>query len=290
MRPDEKQLNQAKHFAALHSGTEVLLLPCAWDTSSAKVFELAGFSAIGTTSAGISASLGYSDGQRMSLTQNLAVAGSIGDCIDLPLSMDIEAGYSRNPAGVAAASRKVIQAGAVGLNIEDGFGGAEGLLADVTLQKEIIAAIRAMADDIGFPLFINARTDIWLHSGIPESQRMSEAIARANHYLEAGADGIFVPDMGDLERATIAGLAREIDAPINLIAGASTPPVDELGDLGVARLSLGPRPMRACLGFLSRMSNELLTHGTYRLMTSDAPSYGEVNDWFDRRAITGNGE
>ncbi len=135
----------------------------------------------------------------------------------------------------------------------------------------------------GIHLVINARTDIIMNND-DSPQYLREAIERGNAYREAGADCIFVPDVGNLDKKLFPVLVKEIDAPINIIAGATTPPIPELQDMGIARVSLGPRPMRAVLSFLRKLAKELMTTGTYKLMTESSISYSDVNQWFTRES------
>ncbi|MCP4358062.1 MAG: isocitrate lyase/phosphoenolpyruvate mutase family protein [Chloroflexi bacterium] len=277
------QLRQkAETFLAYHHAPPLLILPNAWDVSSAQVFALEGFKAIGTTSAGIAASLGYPDGQRMSLAETIAIVERIEQQIDLPISVDIEAGYATTLDGIAAAARAVLNVGAVGLNLEDSTGQPANPLCETAVQQEKLRVIRETAVAEGVHLLINARTDVYLIPGTEPKARLHQAIARGNAYKEAGADCIFVPDTSVLDKETIAHLVREIDAPINIIAGTTTPPIVELEQIGVARVSLGPRPMRATLTLLRKMSQELLELGAYDLINSATITYAEVNQWFKR--------
>jgi 2-methylisocitrate lyase-like PEP mutase family enzyme len=270
----------------MHEGPRLLLLPNAWDVVSAKIYEVEGFRAVGTTSAGIAAALGFADGERMALDDNLAVCRRIVEHVAIPVSVDIEAGYSECLDGLSETITKVINSGAVGVNIEDsakaGYGGTKsGTLLEPSAQADRIAAVRMAADSAGVPLVINARTDVLLDHGAASGKRLGEAIERGNTYRRAGADCIFVPDMGVLAESEIAVLANGIEAPLNLIAGKKTPSVQRLESLGVARLSFGPRPMRAALQFLRAMAREWLATGTYaQLTSSDSLSYDEVNAWF----------
>jgi 2-methylisocitrate lyase-like PEP mutase family enzyme len=283
------QIELAQAFLAMHHQPELLVLPNAWDIVSAKLYEVEGFRAIGTTSAGIASTLGVPDGECMTLADNLAVCERIIDHVAIPVSVDIEAGYSACAQGLAATMERVIAAGAVGINIEDsarpGCGGAatQPLLA-AAQQAERIAILRRTADEAGVPIVINARTDTCLHGhDVPLAARLRETIERGNLYHRAGANCVFVPDTGVLREPEIAALADGIEAPLNLIAGANTPTVERLRTLGVARLSFGPRPMRAALGFLRTMAREWLRSGTCSAMlAAEAPSYDEVNAWFDR--------
>ena len=272
---------KAIDFLALHYAPTILILANAWDVASAKIFELEGFKAIGTTSAGISSTLGYADIQKMSLAENMEVVQRIVNNTTLPVSADIEAGYATSIEGVVKAAQAVLNIGAVGLNLEDSTGDPTVPFFDKALQQDKIRAIREMAVARGIHLVINARTDVIMFQD-ESPQTLRDAIDRGNAYREAGADCIFVPDVGNLDKKTIPILVKEIDAPINIIAGATTPPVPELQDMGVARVSVGPRPMRAVLSLLRKIAKELMTTGTYKLMSESSTSYSEVNQWFTR--------
>ena len=188
----------AEEFLKLHHSEKILLLPNAWDVISAKIYEQEGFKAIGTTSAGIAATLGYPDGQVMSLEENLSVVKRIVEKINLPVSVDIESGYSDSVEAVAGSAKSVLEVGAVGVNLEDGTGKPDKPLFDVSEQVEKIIAIREMTEFYAVHLFINARIDVYLVSTESQIKRFANAVARANVYLEAGADCVFIPDMGDL--------------------------------------------------------------------------------------------
>lgn len=277
----EQQNNMAVDFLALHRSPTILILPNAWDVVSGKIFEREGFKAIGTTSAGISATLGYPDGQHMGLAENMEVVKRIVQSTHLPVSADIEAGYADSVEGVVNAANAVLSVGAVGLNLEDATGNPHAPLFDVVLQQERIRAIRRMSVARGIHLVINARTDVYLVNDA-SAHKLRHAIERGNAYKEAGADCIFVPDVGGLDKEAITTLVREIPAPINIVAGATIPPVAELQDIGVSRVSLGPRPMRALLSVLREIAKELRTTGTYTLMSKTSFSYSDVNQLLTR--------
>ena len=283
MNAMEGQKRKADDFLALHHASAIFILPNAWDVASGKVFELEGFKAIGTTSAGISSTLGYADGQQMSLAENMEVVRRIVNSTPLPVSADIEAGYATSIEGVVKAARAVLDAGAIGLNLEDGTGDSAAPLFDKTLQQDKIKAVREMADAAGIRLVINARTDVYLVEDASRHRVCVDAIDRGNAYKEAGADCIFVPDVGGLDKKAIATLVKEIDAPVNIVAGATTPPIHELQEIGVSRVSVGPRPMRAVLSLLRKIAKEWTTTGTYKLMSESTITYSEVNRWFARR-------
>ena len=279
-----EQRRRAEVFRGLHEAPPILVLPNAWDVVSARIFELEGFKAIGTTSAGIAATLGYPDGQQMSLQETAAVVLRIKRCLRVPLSADIEAGYSETPEGVVEAMRAVLDAGAVGVNLKDSACDGVGPLHDEDLQCEKIAAMRGAATSEGIPLVINARTDVYLLPDGDPAERLRHAIRRGNTYKNAGADCVFVPDAGDLNREPIASLVREIDAPLNVIMGPQTPPIGELEEIGVARVSIGPRPLRALLALLRRIARELRDSGTCTARSTESLTYAEVNALFDARA------
>ena len=277
----DEQRTKADAFLALHEAPPILVLPNAWDVVSAKIFELEGFKAIGTTSAGISSTLGYADGQRMSLEETLQAVRRIVDRVDLPVSADLEAGYALSADGVAESARAALNVGAVGLNLEDSTGDPSQPLHDASLQAEKIRAIREMASSEGIHLVINARTDVYLVSDEAPADRLRHTVERASSYKQAGADCVFVPDTGDLDKDTIATLVAEIDASLNVIAGERTPPLADLEQIGVARVSFGPRPMRALLSLLRKIAREWLKSGTYANMMADSLSYSEVNRMFE---------
>jgi len=282
MIKDQTQQKQlAEVFLALHHSNELFILPNAWDGMSAKIFELEGFKAIGTTSAGVAATLGYPDGEKITLEENIHVSERIVRCCCVPVSVDMEAGYGETINEVVKSAQAVINCGAVGLNLEDSTGNPDHPMYDQLLQCEKIIAIREMANSRAIHLCINARTDSFLIETDPEA-KLKDAIVRGNLYREAGADCIFVPDMGNLNKMEIETLVKEINAPINVIAGPTTPPISVLNEIGVSRVSLGPRPMRAIYSVLKKMSQELKAAGTYECMCESSITYGDVNGWFKK--------
>lgn len=262
--------DNAQLFRALHTGDHPLALPNAWDVPSAKLIEAAGAAAIATTSAGVAWALGAADGEQVDKQQALAAVARIAAAVDIPVTADVEAGFGKDPQAVAETIRQVIAAGVVGVNIEDSVQGRPEPLRPVAEQSARIAAARAAADDEGTRLFINARIDTYLSAaGGP-----AETLSRAATYLEAGADGIFVP--GVVDPVTTKELAEGVDAPLNVMAGAGAPPVAELATLGVARISLGSGIAQAAHELVRRAAHELLTDGTYETL-SGAADYAELN-------------
>lgn len=275
------QSELGRRFLELHQGSKILVLPNAWDAASARIFEDAGFAAIGTSSAGAAFSLGYPDGQKISREEMLGVVRRIAGAVEVPVTADMEAGFGATPEEVAGTVQAVIAAGAVGMNLEDGVEEKPGYLADLTLQKEIIRAVLETAESAGVPFVLNARTDIFLNGIGPAETRLARAIERLNAYREAGAPCLFAPGVKD--RETIAQLVRGVRGPLNILATVGTPPIAELQQLGVARVSVGSGPMRATLGFLARMARELRDQGVFTMMTEGTPTYAETNRLFQTR-------
>jgi 2-methylisocitrate lyase-like PEP mutase family enzyme len=265
---------KAEVFRAMHSGTEALLLPNAWDVASARIVEDSGFPAIATTSAGVAFSLGYPDGQKISRKEMLTVVSRVARAVKVPVTADVESGYGAIPEDTASTARDVIEAGAVGMNLEDSPGVGGHQLVELALQLEKIRAVRLTASSLNVPLVLNARTDVYLHEVGDPAQRYDETVRRARAYRDAGADCVFVPGVQDV--ATSKRLVADLQCPVNILAGPGSPSVSELRKLGVARISLGSGPMRATLGMLRRLAEELKTQGTYAAMR-DAPSHAEVN-------------
>ena len=270
----ESQASKAIQFRELHRGPGVLILPNAWDVASARVFEDAGFPAIATTSAGIAFSLGYPDGQRIPREEMLARIGRIARAVRVPVTADIEAGYGSSAEAAARTTLELIQAGAVGMNLEDASLSPVEPLIDLQLAVEKIKAVRASAERLHVEIVVNARTDVYLQSGPDPDADYSEALRRLVAYREAGADCVFVPGLKDAD--TIGPLVKAVHCPLNILAGPGTPSIPELEKLGVARVSLGSGPMRATLGLLRRAAEELKTSGTYSALEGGVP-YAEVN-------------
>ena len=270
----DSQTNQAIQFRQLHRGRAVLILPNAWDVASARIFEEASFPAIATTSAGIAFSLGYPDGQRIPRGEMLARIGRIARAVHVPVTADVEAGYGSTPEDAAKTTSELIQAGVAGMNLEDASGRPDQPLADLQLAVEKIKAAREAAMQMHAQIVVNARTDVYLLPGGNPDADYSEALRRLVAFRDAGADCVFAPGLKDAE--TIGRLAQAVVCPLNILAGVGSPSIPELEKLGVARVSVGSGPMRATLGLLRRMAEELKTSGTYSAMEGAVP-YAEAN-------------
>ncbi len=254
MEISKLQRQRAEVFRALHDRSSILVLANAWDVASAKMIAKAGAKAIATTSAGVANSLGYADGNVLPRDLAVAAVQRIARGVDLPVTADIEEGYGETAGAVCETIEAIIEAGAVGINIEDGRNPPDVL-------AERIAAIRERTAALGVPLFINARTDVYLLGLTSVGERLGETVRRARLYQEAGADGIFVPRLA--ERESIASLCQQVELPINLLAVPGLTIPAELGTLGVARLSAGSAIFKASLRFAEHCVQALLRDGEY---------------------------
>lgn len=276
----KEQKEKAEHFRQLHHQAALLVLPNAWDAASARILARAGFRAIATTSSGVAAALGYSDGQQISRDMLIEALARITRVVTCPVTADLEAGYGNSIAEVVETTRAAIATGVVGINIEDSLKQEKKALADISYQVELIKALRELADDLDVPFVINARVDVFLLGlGEPE-ERFETAIQRARAYLQAGADCIY--PIGNLESEVIARLVQAIDGPTNILASPLAPTLPELARLGVARVSLAGGLMRAVLGHLQTIARELLEQGTYTSLNADALSSAEFRTLFSQ--------
>jgi len=254
----------------------MLVLPNAWDAGSARIFVEAGFTALATTSAGIAFSLGLPDGERISRDEMLAAVARITRRMSVPITADMEAGYGLEPHACAETARRVIDAGAVGMNLEDRVEGKQ--LIEFSVAVERVRAARKAADAAGVPIVLNARTDAFEAPELPPDRRLAEAVRRGNAFREAGADSVFVPFVGD--RDTIEQLVHQIRAPVNILGTPNAPTLKELAALGVRRVTFGSAPMRATLGLVRRMAKEWKERGTYGTLEAYGIPFADLQKLF----------
>ncbi|MEY9967582.1 2-methylisocitrate lyase-like PEP mutase family enzyme [Streptacidiphilus sp. MAP12-16] len=269
-----EQRSKAALFRSLHRPGSPLALANAWDVVSARVVEEAGAPAVATTSAGVAWGLGAADGDELDRDQALALIARVASAVRVPVTADIESGFGADASEVAATVVGVVAAGAVGVNIEDSLSSGSSPLRPVAEQAERIAAARRAADQAGVALYVNARIDTYLGAVGEPGTRLQETLARAEAYLGAGADGIFVP--GTTDPAVVSALVEGIRAPLNILVGPGGPSIGELSKLGVARVSLGSAVAGAAYDLVRRAARELLTTGTYTELTQ-AMSHAELN-------------
>ncbi len=275
------QAEKAERFRKLHHGPRMLLLPNAWDVASARILEECGHPAIATSSAAVAYSLGYPDGQRISRDEMLDVVGRIARAVRIPVTADLEAGYGTTPKDMAETVKAAIEAGAIGMNLEDVTGDDESSQVVLPLQVEKIRAIREMAKSIGVPFVLNARTDTYLTPIGPEATRFERTVERLRAYRDSGADCLFAPGLYD--RETIAKLVKAVEAPINILANPACPPMAELEKIGVARVSAGSGIMRAAMGAVKRIGKEMFEARSCQAMFAGAMPYIELQRLMTRQ-------
>jgi len=243
---------KADEFAALHAGPDILVLPNAWDAASAAVMEDAGAKAVATSSAAVAWAHGYPDGDALPLEKVLLTIETVVRAVKVPVTADIEGGYTDDLGQLAENIRAVVGAGAVGVNLEDGT-------RDPDLHARKIEAARKAADAAGVALFINARTDTYLKRLFEGDAAEAETVKRAALYRGAGASGVFVP--GPTDEALIGRLAGAIDGPMNIMLTGGLPSSARLQALGVRRLSSGGRPFAGAYAYLANAVKSYLADG-----------------------------
>jgi len=256
------QRQKAEQFRALHRGGDILVLPNAWDAASAAIMADAGAKAVATSSAAVAWAHGYPDGDALPTEILFRAIGEAARVVDVPLTADIEGGYTDDLGRLAETITAVIEAGAVGINLEDGK-------RDPELHARKVETTRKAAEATGVPLFINARIDVYLKGLAEGSAAFQETIRRADAYRAAGADGIFVP--GPSNEDLIGRLAGEIRLPLNVMGWLGVPKAERLQALGVRRLSSATNPFRAAYATLRRATQDYLQSG-------DADSLARLGD------------
>jgi 2-methylisocitrate lyase-like PEP mutase family enzyme len=257
----------ARRFHELHRDG-LLLLANAWDAGSARLIESVGAKAVATTSAAVAWSHGYADGDHLPVQLLAATVAEIVRVLRVPLSVDCEGGYSDDPATAAENIGTVIDAGAVGINLEDGNRGVDLLCAKIERVKQV-AARR------GVNLFVNARSDVYLRSSVPADKRVEETLARAERYRAAGADGIFA--VGVVDPNEIRAIAAGTKLPLNVLARPTLPPAAELAQLGVRRLSAGSGLAEVMYGRTGALAADFLRAGRSAPLAEGAMPYRDIN-------------
>ena len=256
---------KSRRLRELVRAPEILVMPGAYDVLSALLFEQMGFKAIQGTSGGIAAALGYPDGEVMSRDLFLEITGKFAAAVSVPVNADGERGYG-DENDIKETAQRLIAAGVAGMNLEDGAGGKPGGargLVELSEQLRKIKAVMETKRENGSEFFLNARVDAF-HVITDPKKALDEAIQRGNAYAEAGGDCIFYLF---LHSADIIGrLAREVKAPISILAGPQAPSVRELQDLGVARVSYGSAFLKAAIGATRKLAKEILEKGTIEVL------------------------
>lgn len=259
---------QAEELRARHFGDSPLVLANVWDAASARAVAAAGHPVIATSSAAIAASLGRGDHEQMDTDDAFGVLRRIAEAVSVPVTADIEAGYGLPAAEIA---QRLLDAGAVGCNLEDSDHHDEGVLLDADLQAERIHALCESARAAGVELVVNARVDVYLQQTASPHRRTEEAIRRARTYLEAGATCVY--PIGLTSQDEIALLVQELAAPINIWLRPDTPPLARLSQLGVARVSAAASLHRAAMGHTTAIAAAILD-GDLTGLLADRPATG----------------
>ena len=255
-----------------HLHTQGLLrLANAWDAGTARLIEHLGAPAVATTSAGLAWAQGYPDGDALDLDALLHAVAGIARVIEVPLTVDMEGGYSDDPATVAEIVLRVVRTGAAGINLEDGA-------SDPAVLAAKIRAIRAACVAEGLDVFVNARTDVYLRGLADEASRLDETLARADLYRDAGADGLFVPGLVDAD--DIGKLAARCGLPLNVMLRPQLPDFAALEALGVRRISTGSALAESMYGRLGAQVEEFLRDDRTALPDPRAMGYGAINGLF----------
>ena len=263
--------DRAEAFRALHVPGRPVRIANAWDAGSARLIESCGAPALATTSAGLAWARGYPDGNALPITVLATAVAEIVRVIRVPLSVDAEGGYADDPARVGENVRAIVDAGGVGINIEDGSGAPDVLVAK-------IEAARAAAERMGVRIFINARTDVYLRGLVAPEAAVAESLARGARYASAGADGLFVPGVKDPD--AIRALAAGSTLPLNVLVVPGLPPVAELAALGVARVSAGSGIAQTAAGIARRAAIEFLDEGRFDTILERDADYRTLNALF----------
>ena len=254
---------KSKKLRDLVRAPEILVMPGAYDVLSAILFEQMGFKAIQGTSGGIALALGYPDGEVMSRDLFVEVSGNFAAAVSVPFNADGERGYG-DEAGVRDTVRALVARGVAGMNLEDGAAKGKGGLVELHEQLRKIKAVMETRRELGSDFFLNARVDAFHVMPDDPKRAIYEAIHRGNAYAEAGGDCIFYLSLHSAD--TIGQVAKEVQAPISILAGPQSPSVKELQDLGVARVSYGSGFLKAAITGAKRLAQEIAEKGTCNLL------------------------
>lgn len=268
--------DKARLFQALHKGNAMFIIPNVWNAGSARIFEKEGFPCVATTSAGIAYMLGHADGEKVSIDDLALATSQITNRVNIPVSCDFERGYSENLATIKENARKLLNAGAVGFNIEDGALDGKSLEA---LDKQLfkIKAMLEVKKETGIDFVINARSCVYWSGIGTEEEKLQTAITRGNAFLNAGADCVFIP--GAINEATVQAIVNGINGPLNIILNSKFHNIEKLGQHGVRRLSIGSGAARSTADHLIQIAKDLKKNNTDTMLDC-AFTYAMANDYF----------
>jgi 2-methylisocitrate lyase-like PEP mutase family enzyme len=267
-------MSTAAAFRALHHAPQPLVLPNAWDAVSARLVEELGARAVATSSAALSWVHGAADGQNLDPGVLVTAVKEIVRVVRVPVTCDAEAGYGATLGEVGEVVARILDAGAVGVNLEDGRDTPEVLAGKIGEVKRVAARM-------GVDVYVNARTDVYLKELAPAAGAVDEVLRRARIYEAAGCDGLFVP--GIVEEPAVRAVAAGAKVPLNVLAWRGLAPVAQLASWGVRRVSVGTGLANAALGAAKRAASELLERGTYDALFANAVATKDMNALFAPR-------
>ena len=253
---DSSQKVKAEQFKKLHHGSEILVLPNIWDQLGALLLESLGYPAVATASASVAWTNGYTDGEHVPFNEVLTRLKNIAGSVNLPVTADVESGYASTDIELEKNVAKLISTGIVGINFEDHDKKTDSLFS-LEVQCGRIKVIRKVAEAMNVPLFINARTDVYLRGkgfNTPE-EKLNETLRRGKAYVDAGADGLFPPAMKDKDE--LAKLVSALSCPVNVIAMPGIPDFRTLKQIGVRRVSLGPGFLKIAIKAMKQLALKL---------------------------------
>ena len=252
------QLEKAKRLYNLHHNSKLLILPNIWDSLGALLLEDMGYPAVATASASVAFANGYDDGENISFNQLLVILKRIAEKINIPVTADIESGYANDEQQLKQNIKQIIEAGIVGINIEDTDKKTNTLLP-VEVQCKKIKLIKKVSEEMNVPLFINARTDVYLRSGDnAAANKLEETIKRGFAYKDAGADCFYPITMNNAE--DISSTIQQLQMPVNIIIMPGIPKLMDLEKMGVARVSLGPSFLKYAIKAMKNLAEKLKSH------------------------------
>ncbi|HEY4935894.1 MAG TPA: isocitrate lyase/phosphoenolpyruvate mutase family protein [Puia sp.] len=257
MKIPETQAAKAEFFRNQHHSGKLLILPNIWNELGAKLMEQAGYRAVATASVATALSNGYTDGENIPFMQLLKIVNKISSAVTLPLTVDIERGFSNSVLLLKKNIRLLIENGAVGVNIEDSHADHKGL-NKIDEQCRKIEGIREVGIQCGVPIVINTRTDIFLQK--TKDNVMGQAIERGRAFKAAGADCFYPILMNNYDEISL--LVEEVGMPVNVLLSKSTPDLRRLEKIGVARVSLGPNLLNHALTTMKQVADGLIHYDT----------------------------
>jgi len=264
--------NTTTVFRKLHEDpSDPLRLANVWDVASARLVESLGAKAVATTSAGVGWALGYPDGNKLPVKQLETLIFNILRIVRIPVSVDVEGGYTNDPKKVGENLKSMLGSGIAGINIEDGIDPTELLAAKIENVKHVSASL-------GVDVFVNARTDVFLQALVPEAQRVKETLKRAEIYRSAGADGLFVPGLADPKQ--IAEVVLAVNMPVNLMAWPGLPNATALKKLGVRRVSSGSGIPQIIWNHVARLAKDFLETCASEPMSQDYMAHADLQRLF----------